>query len=619
MIITRIKAKNLFSWKHLDEKFGDGTHSLCGENGNGKTAILEIISWVSFKKTTKKHVGADFGALQGWGEIHLDDGEYIIKRNTKEPMKIWVNGDEVEQDYVDNLLGCSYDTFMAAIMCNQRRVASFINEKTDTGKARIFGEMLGAGSIDKIRTKVSKRKNEKELVFESARSKYELLQEQVDTAKLKFDGKTPKEYKSAIEKDKAEYTTLEVELEELSKKYDRALSLDIEWRNYESNAVTYNTSIKQRSESTTESESAKANFEAMEEPDRDKEKVLNEKLMKADDIDRNKCAVIDANNVEISRLKKTIDMHGGNCPTCGSVISFEHIKPLEHRSDDLKKDNHSIEGKRGELHIKRQKISNLRESMRNIISEYENAERNLQFLQRVVDNLPKLIKPIKPTSERIDARAIKVEADLRRDTLFETKGGIRDRIALLKGYIQAERSLKEAESTYKDREKDYYIAKWLFTSLPLIKLMFIEENKMVLESAINEYLSTMNILFMVKIDTQKELKSKKEIKDEFSFQILSANRKVDRADLSGGEETIILLATQFAINDLISPNLKLEIYDEIYGSLSDNNVSTVVDAIKERGDSKQVFTISHKPEISNSFDSSILIKKNEDGSYVERI
>ena len=157
MYIREIRAENLFSWENLCQEFEtDRVYSFKGYNGSGKSSIFEIITWVFFKKTLKK-TAKKYDAKEGTGWITLTDGtnDIVVSRNTVNPATVVVNDEETTQENLEDILGCSYITFMASIMCNQKKVSSFIGEDSGTGKAKIFGEMIGAAILDKIRAKDS--------------------------------------------------------------------------------------------------------------------------------------------------------------------------------------------------------------------------------------------------------------------------------------------------------------------------------------------------------------------------------------------------------------------------------------------------------------------------------
>ena len=54
MIFTRLSLKNFKSYDDAEIKFNEGISVIVGENGAGKSTILEAISFALFKQHTAK-------------------------------------------------------------------------------------------------------------------------------------------------------------------------------------------------------------------------------------------------------------------------------------------------------------------------------------------------------------------------------------------------------------------------------------------------------------------------------------------------------------------------------------------------------------------------------------
>lgn len=628
MKIKRIISENLFSWENLDIEFDDlnSIISFSGRNGTGKSSLFEIIKWVLFKKSTKKNVKGDYGKTNGWGKIEFDNG-FWISRETNEPKTILAPDDQIiDQDRLNDILGCSYDSFMAALMCDQERVSSFINEKTDTGKARIFGEMLGCGILDDIRKKVSKIKNEDQIAYESQNSRVDTLKEQLELNQIKFGDKSPEEYKNSISKLKTKLNQLELEYKKSQENYNNQLEIYNKWIKYESQIKLIEdvSARKERERHRLEELKSKIKLLRKDCPDL---KNCKEWKSKKDNEWKNANDVVNKHTSDLHICKhnydkvKSLIKQGGECPTCGTEITGGTRSRLEQNLSSFKNEFNSLKKIVKEFndkkHLLEKEIAEVSENKRqldSLVDQYNNVK---DYLESGINEQEQMLE--KPLGDKPDIKRLNEELNKRSETTFKYRAEIRARIATYNSFIKVRRALTGAEKEIKGLEKRSYISRWLFTNLPLIKLMYIAENKERLQNLINENLVSIALPFQVEIDTQKELKSSKEIKDSFSFRIMSLDgRKAENSDLSGGEKTLLLLAVQFAINDLISPNLEIEIYDEIYGSLDDKNIDTIIPMIRNRGERKQIFTISHKKEISSAFDDEVEIRKGDNGSFYLR-
>lgn len=616
-----IEANSLFSWKSLLIAFVSGTaYSLKGENGSGKSSIFEIIIWVLFKKTTKKNVKGNYGKDHGWGKVTLSDGknDFVIQRDTETPMQILMNGKNITQEYLESFIGGNYSVFMASNFCSQKRVSSFVNEASDTGKAKIFGEMLGCDVLDKIRGKVQKKKNEYEVSYEAASSKVQTLEETIEGYAMDMEEATYDEYVVELDGVKGELKAVEEKKEKAELKYDNALKRNKSWDSYDNEMA-----VIRKHESTLSM--LQANLDGLTEAaaDFDMDALDDEKQVAVGKASSYASKSMEATTLkrsaqsEISKLKDILAIEG-DCPTCGSKVTKTHRAHVTEEIQRLKK---SISEKVTDVEKYTRFQSKYNKKSRAIIDRVNEGIRAIQArdsaLEQVKDlreNISILKKNLrKPKNPRQDTEDLLIKSrELAREA-SELDKEVSSRVKVIEGYTKAFSRLEEAKEVKRKKEGVYTTYSWLFKHIPLMKLRFINDNKVALEDVINEYISKMGLSFMVKIETSKELKSTKEIKEAFSFQIINTLRKqkADKKDLSGGEETCILLATQFGISDVAGTNLDFEIYDEVYGSLDNKNLASVIEALLDRANGKQLFSISHKDEISHSFPNIIEVEKKD--------
>lgn len=87
MHIARVEIENIKSHAHSVFEFGRGTTAITGENGAGKTTILEAIAWALFdvldyKKEDFLRRGTRRGSVRIGFESSLDEREYVVYRDT---------------------------------------------------------------------------------------------------------------------------------------------------------------------------------------------------------------------------------------------------------------------------------------------------------------------------------------------------------------------------------------------------------------------------------------------------------------------------------------------------------------------------------------------------------
>jgi len=87
MHISKIELENIKSHAASTFEFTRGTTAITGENGAGKTTIIEAIAWVLFdlleyKKEDFLRRGAKKGSVRVTFESSLDEREYVVYRDT---------------------------------------------------------------------------------------------------------------------------------------------------------------------------------------------------------------------------------------------------------------------------------------------------------------------------------------------------------------------------------------------------------------------------------------------------------------------------------------------------------------------------------------------------------
>ena len=168
MIFTKLTLNNFKSYGHEVIKFGDGITVIVGENGAGKSTILEAISFALFKQHTAKKIddlvrnGSDENMYVDL-EFVSNGKEYKIHREkTKSALKSTLlkkttskgqfipscAGDKEVANEIQSILDIDSDLFLNAIYIRQGEIAELV-DKTSSEKKQLIGKLLGLDFLEK--------------------------------------------------------------------------------------------------------------------------------------------------------------------------------------------------------------------------------------------------------------------------------------------------------------------------------------------------------------------------------------------------------------------------------------------------------------------------------------
>ena len=168
MIIKKIIVDNYASYKHEViefDKLGNSPYLLCGNNGSGKTTIIEMITTALFNRcrgVDQKGAGMDELIHTGCDsfkielEFILNNIDYIIirERNKKsQKLKLFINGEDKSgklmetQQMINNIIKLDYDSFMDTVIIAQGQSASFMN-KPPIERKKVIAQILDLNKYD---------------------------------------------------------------------------------------------------------------------------------------------------------------------------------------------------------------------------------------------------------------------------------------------------------------------------------------------------------------------------------------------------------------------------------------------------------------------------------------
>ncbi len=167
MIIEEVVIENFRSHRKSRITFDQGISVIVGENGSGKTSILDAVNYALFKSKPNKDINADDLIRRGSEEavvsvrFHQNGRVYRVKRGRKkgrasgsafyqitgkkEVTKVKGEGDITRE--VEDVLGITGELFTSAIYIKQGELDSLISA-TPSSRKEIVGKLLGAQDLE---------------------------------------------------------------------------------------------------------------------------------------------------------------------------------------------------------------------------------------------------------------------------------------------------------------------------------------------------------------------------------------------------------------------------------------------------------------------------------------
>lgn len=258
MIIDRIAIKNFKSHRDTKIEFNTGISIIMGDNGAGKSSILEAVSFALFKQHSGKKIEQliriDRQNPSGQNKMSVEleftsNGRTyrVLRERGKSTSKAKIEikegeryqqlsmGDKQVTDDVQALLEMDGDLFLNAVYVRQGEIANLVN-KTPSEKKQVIGKLLGIESLEKA------WKNMLPLMTE-----YEMKKIKLDGKLEDLDG-----LNDEISAKKDEKNTIHQNIQEISQKLQK-IDDELEIINKQNNSLDHDKSVYDRAVNGIES------------------------------------------------------------------------------------------------------------------------------------------------------------------------------------------------------------------------------------------------------------------------------------------------------------------------------------------------------------------------------
>jgi len=563
----KLRYKNILStgnaWTELQLDSHDTT-LIVGENGAGKSTMLDALSFVlygkPFRKINKPQLLNSINQKDLVVEVEFAVGgkNYLVKRGIKPSIfEIWsndklLNQDAAARDYQafleDNILKLNYKSFGQVVVLGSSTFVPFMQLPAKS-RRDVIEDLLDIQIFTTMNTLLKDRVSTNKENLAEIKYTIDLTKNKIDSAKTHTESirelkeSQIKKIKSKLKEQIGYVEKEETEINKLSDEVDDLLS-----------KIT------------------------------DKEK-MEKKFSEINDLMR------DLENKKRTLTKNlTFYNNHDNCPTCKQGIEHDFKSSVLSDSNDkivnIEAAKNQLSNKSEGVEARLSEISGIESSISTISMEISEHRANKKMAMNACKSLQKELVEAERDIETVDDETIKAfENDLRK-------------------------SMEQQKQLTEEREVLATVGAMLKDGG--IKTRIIKQYVPIMNKLINKYLAAMDFFVQFELDESFNETIKSRFRDAFSYSSFSEGEKL-RIDLS-------LLFTWRAVSKLRnSVSTNLLIMDEIMDSSLDNNgTDEFLKIIKDLTGDANVFIISHKgDQIQDKFDRTIRFKKVKNFSSME--
>ena len=499
MIPVKLAVRNFMCYHdNVEPLYFDSFHVAClsGNNGHGKSALLDAITWALWGKTRAKsdddliHMGE--GEMEVEFEFLVCDNQYrVIRKRTKGSLKrqgqsilelqiatpdgyTAITGNvlrETEKKIID-LLRMDYETFINSALLLQGRADEFSMKRPGERK-EVLANILNLSIYDDLEKLAKTRAKEQEIRHQELSSVIARIEQQLEhktTYETDLIAAQAAMSEIIMELEKQEASLNDLRRSREAMKYKEEQSRDIERQiNQSSQQLRFLESTIQ------ENNSRASRYEKiLAEYDENSEKIqkrladlvttdndLNEKRKLIEENSNRIHYLNSANNrlkEDMNELKKKLDMleqEKAECPLCGTELGVDGRERIlanyktegREKGDTYRANQTEMQQKETELKVLRQEVSKLEDTL---TSERAQCERLIANLEKDKTEAEASL----PRDRESIAQAQVALEDLHKSAIANTEKR-KEILADIKDLPQLEQEFSQAEKAYRDlRDKE---------------------------------------------------------------------------------------------------------------------------------------------------------------------
>ena len=534
-----LSTGNAFTEIQLDAR---PTTLIVGENGNGKSTLLDAVCFALFGKPyrniNKPQLVNTINNKNCVAEITFSIGKrkYMIRRGIKPAVfEIWVDGNLINQDAAsrdyqkyleESILKLNFKSFTQIVILGSASFTPFM-QLPAAARREVIEDILDIKIFTSMNVVLKEKVTE-------LKNKMQDVEGKITIAKTK--AQVQQDYIKTLEQDRdARIEDINQKIEEatheVNNKRDMLLHLD-DRRTHHFDSIGDASSVNE---------------------------AVSEILRQVREFE-----------LTATAIEKEISFYHNNdtCPKCKQGIEHDFKKDIiDERSDDLKKVQGNIE------YIEEQKIT-----LENRLKEIANIQKDIQQLNEDITSVKSELASTERYIQRLELEKADVSSKVGNIEVEKTK--LKE---LAKETVEI---LKEKSEL--NESSDYYDIAGILLKDSGIKTKIIRQYLPAINKLVNKFLTAMDFFVQFTLDEKFDEVIKSRHRDEFSYESFSEGEK-QRIDLA-------LLFTWRTIAKLKnSASTNLLILDEVFDSSLDNSATEyVMTLLNTLGEGTNVWVISHK-------------------------
>lgn len=669
MIITfdEVSFRNFMSYGNnltIFNLINPGTNLITGKNGDGKTTILNAITYALYDKPAYDDIPKD--GLINWFnkkdmEVNIsfsvDSIKYRIKRERKSKngnnVYLWIDGVDKTLDSVaanntkiEEILGIKYDLFVRVIMYCASQTAFL--ELTRTEQANMFERLVGLTLLSEKAATLKDNIKETETKLQIKQAKIQILQDE----QKRHDN----QILHAQERVEKWNITNNTEIDNLLQQKERLHTIDFiaEQQAYQELAILVkqiqqnNALLLQYTTNFKNIDNDEKKFEKLKDIDFNQEQQLHEELLDLDkqlatamvNYTKYTTAMVEINKHLKEDNNELVHLKDNKCPYClqqyldanikiaeleDSVTNLEQFFKKTNKALIKATDNkQTIETARLDIQ-KRLHTSGLGQVL-TLKTEYD----NLSLKIAEFNNKKQEMEELTATTTKLNQQVSDVKLNLITEDLDElnnlktTFDNITNRLNIaytaINPHVEALTELLNTKLGKIDHTEINELDKTITHQKFLLKLL-TKKDSFVRKALLNKYIPYINTKLQYYL-TELDLPHKVKFTHEMAADITQYGKILGFGNLSRGQKARVNIALSFAFSDILQELhgiFNIFMLDEVLDvGLDSEGLELAIKLLKNRARERDVsmYIISHRQEAVGVFDNTINIYTDKQFSYI---